>query len=108
MVSRKQRALRQPVVEPKGGGSAVVDKNPGDGSVGIELVRNNVPKIAVGTSGRRIKRDGVAEDPILPARVISREEFVDKLHQEAAVLQLQIFDPQAATVFSCLNIVPRH
>jgi hypothetical protein len=54
------------------------------------------------------KRGSVVEKPGLPTNILVREDLVDKLHEQALVLQLEILDPKTASILGGLNLIPGH
>jgi hypothetical protein len=94
------------MVQPKGSGSTVVDINIGDGAIGVDLVRYDPPNVAVGSRRGRVEGSHIPENPRFPAWVIVNEEFVDKPHEQAAVLKLEVLHAESPVVFCSLNTVP--
>jgi hypothetical protein len=68
-VSRSNGTRQEPVIMPKRSRATVLDFNIGKGSIGRELVFDDVPKIGCG-SRRIIREDGViVQQPILPRSI---------------------------------------
>jgi hypothetical protein len=83
-----------------------MDIDIGDGAVGGELSVDDRPEIAMGTGDRSVESSSVAKNPLFPGDRIIREQFVNKFQQEAAVLEVKVFDAKAASILAGLNSIP--
>lgn len=91
-VSVGERSREQPSIEPKEGGSAAVSKDKGDSLKGAKLVIHNFPEEG-GVVWFVGKVKGVVlEEPVNPRQVGLLKKFESKFHEEAVVLEKQIFD----------------
>lgn len=68
------------MVKPKRGGSSIEDIDKSDGSIGVELIGDNFPQIAVSTRRRGRKSSSITQQPVFPGNRFVREEFVNELH----------------------------
>jgi hypothetical protein len=94
------------MIKPKRGGRAITDSDIGDEAVGGELIVDDPPEVAMKTGDWSVESRIVTKNPLFPGDRIIREQFVNEFHQEATILEVQVFDAKATSILAGLNNIP--
>jgi hypothetical protein len=74
--------------------------------VSSEFIIENLPEVAIGTIYSDVKRGDITQCPFFPRGLFGREKIIDKLHEQATVLQFKVLNSQPTLGFARANTIP--